>query len=484
VAGLNDVGTLAASVASGAQSLMNTTIGTWRQRMGVINRFDGNAISLWARVFSDKGDVNPGHVADNFGQEGNFDFNQRNSGIEAGADFAFNDEFSAGLLLGHADGSQKLTHGGIGSNKFRGNDYGLYGTWISPVGFYLDASYRWMHFHDRMNSIVGQTELRGDARAFNIEGGYAFALASGLKIEPQLQYTNTKISKVDDVFGPLATFHEHGGTSSRGRLGVAFRQSFGDANTGTMWTPYATISAVREFNGKNSYDINGDFFGHTDTSGTSALLELGLTAQTGNLSVYGGVNWEDGGALNSVFGGQLGVRYTFGHAPAPVVAAPPPPAKTCADMDDDGDGVNNCLDKCPGSPAGQAVGPDGCPVPLTIDLKGVNFDFDKSTLRPDSIATLDQAIEILNKYPELKVEVAGHTDSIGTEVYNQGLSERRAKTVYDYLTAHGIGANRLAGPTGYGESRPIAPNTNPDGTDNPEGRARNRRTELDVQDQH
>ena len=53
--------------------------------------------------------------------------------------------------------------------------------------------------------------------------------------------------------------------------------------------------------------------------------------------------------------------------------------------------------------------------------------------------------------------------------------------MYDYLTAHGIGANRLAGPVGYGESRPIAPNTNPDGTDNPEGRARNRRTELDVQ---
>jgi OmpA-OmpF porin, OOP family len=199
------------------------------------------------------------------------------------------------------------------------------------------------------------------------------------------------------------------------------------------------------------------------------------------LAVYGGLNWQDGGAVNSFVGGQLGVRYTFGGpapAPAPVAAAP---AKTCADLDDDGDGVNNCDDKCPGSTAGQAVGPDGCPVPLTIDLKGVNFDFDKSTLRPDAVAILDEAIAILGKYPELKVEVAGHTDSIGTEVYNQGLSERRAQAVYDYLASHGIDAGRMVGPTGYGETRPIAPNTNEDGSDNPDGRARNRRTELNVQ---
>ena len=79
-------------------------------------------------------------------------------------------------------------------------------------------------------------------------------------------------------------------------------------------------------------------------------------------------------------------------------------------MDDDGDGVNNCDDKCPGSQAGQTIGPDGCPVPVSIDLKGVNFDFDKATLRPDAVAILSEAIEILKRYPELRVEVAGHTD--------------------------------------------------------------------------
>src|SRR5690606_6322061 len=109
-------------------------------------------------------------------------------------------------------------------------------------------------------------------------------------------------------------------------------------------------------------------------------------------------------------------------------------------------------------------------VPVTIDLRGVNFDFDKATLRPDAVVILNEAIEILKKYPELRVEVAGHTDSTGPENYNQGLSERRAKTVYEYLGNNGISASRLVGPVGYGELRPI------DTNDTREGRARNRRT--------
>ena len=163
--------------------------------------------------------------------------------------------------------------------------------------------------------------------------------------------------------------------------------------------------------------------------------------------------------------------------PAPPIPVPP----SCADLDDDGDGVNNCNDKCPNSQPGQAIGPDGCPVPISIDLKGVNFDYDKSTLRPDAVSILGEAAEILKRYPDLRVEVAGHTDSKGTDAYNQKLSERRATAVYDYLTAQGVAASRLTGPVGYGESRPIAPNTNADGSDNPEGRAKNRRTELNVQ---
>ncbi len=197
-------------------------------------------------------------------------------------------------------------------------------------------------------------------------------------------------------------------------------------------------------------------------------------------SVISDDNHDDGADWFGDVLASVGVVIPLGPEPTTPVG-PAPVVPSCADSDDDGDGVNNCDDKCPGSQAGQTIGPDGCPVPVSIDLKGVNFDFDKSTLRPDAVAILNEAIEILKRYPDLKVEVAGHTDSKGTDAYNQKLSERRAKAVYDYLTSNGIDASRLVGPNGYGESRPIAPNTNEDGSDNPEGRARNRRTELNVQ---
>ena len=164
---------------------------------------------------------------------------------------------------------------------------------------------------------------------------------------------------------------------------------------------------------------------------------------------------------------------------APAVPPPPAPAApSCADLDDDGDGVNNCDDKCPDSQAGQTIGPDGCPVPVSIDLKGVNFDFDKSVLRPDAVSILSEATEILKRYPELKVEVAGHTDQCGKDDYNQKLSERRATAVYDYLTSNGVDASRLQGPIGYGESRPLEDK----GQAFPGCKSEiNRRTELNVQ---
>ena len=181
---------------------------------------------------------------------------------------------------------------------------------------------------------------------------------------------------------------------------------------------------------------------------------------------------------------SLGGTFKLGNMAAPAAAAAPDaatetptPAPTpapadCSTLDDDKDGVNNCDDKCPTSAAGEAVGADGCAQAIVIDLRGVNFAFDRAELTAESTAILDQAVDVLNRYPALKVEVAGHTDSVGTDAYNQGLSERRAKTVYDYLTGKGIAADRLSGPNGYGEGKPI------DTNETSEGRARNRRTEL------
>lgn len=175
---------------------------------------------------------------------------------------------------------------------------------------------------------------------------------------------------------------------------------------------------------------------------------------------------------------SVGIIIPLGPEPEAPVAPAPVAAPNCADSDSDGDGVNDCDDKCPGSQAGQTIGPDGCPVPVSIDLKGVNFDFDKATLRPDAVAILNEAVEILKRYPDLRVEVAGHTDLCGSDEYNQGLSDRRARAVYDYLTSNGVDAGRLVGPVGYGESRPLEPtDQNLPGCKN----ETNRRTELNVQ---
>ena len=191
----------------------------------------------------------------------------------------------------------------------------------------------------------------------------------------------------------------------------------------------------------------------------------------------GGIHQQEESYFGDVLA-SIGVVIPLG--PKAEAAAPPPPpaAPSCADLDDDGDGVNNCDDKCPGSQAGQTIGPDGCPVQVSIDLKGVNFDFDKSSLRPDAVAILSEAAEILKRYPDLRVEVAGHTDLCGADAYNQSLSQRRAQTVYDYLTSNGVDASRLVGPVGYGESRPLEPTAQTLPGCKSE---RNRRTELNVQ---
>jgi len=116
------------------------------------------------------------------------------------------------------------------------------------------------------------------------------------------------------------------------------------------------------------------------------------------------------------------------------------------------------------------------PAPVTkrkIILRGVNFDFDKSNIRPDARPILDEAIRVLKAEPDIRVSIQGHTDSIGTDAYNLRLSQRRAESVREYLIRGGIAASRLEA-VGKGESQPVASN------DTADGRAQNRRAELIV----
>ena len=135
-------------------------------------------------------------------------------------------------------------------------------------------------------------------------------------------------------------------------------------------------------------------------------------------------------------------------------------------VDSDKDGVTDDKDRCPGTPVGAKVDAHGCWV-----LSGVLFDTGKSTIRPEMNRELEEVAAVMRRNPDLKVEVQGHTDSVGDAAYNQRLSEERARAVMNSLIGMGISPKRLQA-KGLGETRPAATN------DTAEGRAINRRVEL------
>ena len=112
------------------------------------------------------------------------------------------------------------------------------------------------------------------------------------------------------------------------------------------------------------------------------------------------------------------------------------------------------------------------------------FEFDKATLTPraeETLTVLGPMIENVGPHP---VTIEGHTDSVGTDDYNQELSERRAERVRNWLLEHRVVEKRAVSTVGFGEKKPVAPNTKPDGKDNPPGRALNRRVEIVVDTCH
>lgn len=112
-------------------------------------------------------------------------------------------------------------------------------------------------------------------------------------------------------------------------------------------------------------------------------------------------------------------------------------------------------------------------------LDNIYFDFAKADITPTAANELNKLVEILKDNPEIKIEMGSHTDSVDTYEYNLLLSQRRAESTVRYLVDNGISQQRLTA-KGYGETKPVARNTNPDGSDNPVGRARNRRTEFKI----
>jgi len=152
----------------------------------------------------------------------------------------------------------------------------------------------------------------------------------------------------------------------------------------------------------------------------------------------------------------------------PVVEAEGP----CAD--EDGDGVCDADDRCPGTPAGARVDAYGCEIieNLTINLDLDEFDFDRAILKPAMKDALDDVAQsVMDSQGDESLTLIGHTDSVGTEAYNMGLGQRRADAVMDYLGGKGISTSRMSA-TSMGETQPIATNKTS------EGRAQNRRVEI------
>lgn len=148
-------------------------------------------------------------------------------------------------------------------------------------------------------------------------------------------------------------------------------------------------------------------------------------------------------------------------------------------VDSDGDGVPDDLDQCPDTPPGVAVTSTGCAVGQSVILRGVNYGFNRSSLTPNAERVLDGVVRTLQDSPGFAIELSGHTDSIGSDAYNLNLSQLRAESARNYLISQGVDPSRIQA-RGYGATQPIAPNTHPDGSDNPDGRAQNRRTEIKI----
>lgn len=171
----------------------------------------------------------------------------------------------------------------------------------------------------------------------------------------------------------------------------------------------------------------------------------------------------------------VGVGVNFGGSSKAAKPTPAPISEACYDSDNDG--VCNAADKCPDTAPNVTVDDEGCPVAaesVRVELD-VKFDFDKARIKEQSYDDIKSLADFMKQYPTTTTTVEGHTDSVGTDAYNQKLSERRADAVREVLVKrYGVSSERVSA-VGYGETRPVADNATES------GRAVNRRVEAEVE---
>lgn len=312
---------------------------------------------------------------------------------------------------------------------------------------------------DERGTRLNQLGLDADtdeAVGFGVLYGWQFPSNWGVEAQLFSETIETDVPGITD-------FYRHGVTAD-------LTYSFGDRSS---FTPFALIGVGGNYNDVSPNDDEFD-----------VMANAGLGFVTGPVFKYGDIRLRaEARYIFDTFESEYGdVRFGLGieipllksREPLPEPAAVEPTVVEVPSglRDDDGDGVINDRDQCPETPAGERVDGVGCPLGNLIPLNGVTFEFDKTRLRPDAETILDLAALVLNKYPDMQVEVAGHTDNLGDDTYNQQLSEGRANAVREYFMSKGVKNTITA--RGYGEAEPTADN------DTDEGRERNRRVELRI----
>ena len=272
---------------------------------------------------------------------------------------------------------------------------------------------------------------------------------------------------------PLANAILNGGSDLYDMPGNAAVIIFSDGLNNQPADPVAAAATLKDMWGENvciyTVLIGDDPAGKMTMEQIAAAGKCGFATEADNLHSR---MLSDGSTVGMAEGmGDFVTKVFLEKAPAK------PMMKQEPYMDSDGDGVPDKIDECPNTPKGIKVDSIGCPVPIpekvSITLL-VEFDFDKSMVKPQYHNDLEKVANFLKAYPKTTGELEGHTDSIGTEEYNMKLSMRRAESVKKYLVQNfGIAADRLS-TVGYGESRPVASN------DTAEGRQRNRRVVANI----
>jgi OOP family OmpA-OmpF porin len=280
------------------------------------------------------------------------------------------------------------------------------------------------------------------------------------------------------VFGDIMETGDNRGTDFyRPGVGLDLVFNFGDRSQG--FTPFLLVGGGGVYN--DVFPDEADEFSGYGNAGLGFVtgdLGKGVHLRAEGRYIYDTFEARTGASGIEDVRVNVGLEFALWDKPEVTVA---PEAKTqvvevvktTGLEDSDGDGIVDSRDKCPGTPPNTRVDGDGCPLPKVLQLKGVTFEFNKSRLRPDSKTVLDTVVEIMKRYPDMQVELAGHTDNVGSDEYNQKLSEQRAESVRQYLINAGIPSGNMTS-AGYGEKEPIATN------DTDEGRELNRRTELRI----